>query len=582
MRSPMLRKAMVILTLSCMLLALIHPSPRALAQDNQATLALPRLADAAEAGAPGQADTAPAGVDAASPSSPEIVGGWEADPGEWPWQVWLIVQMAEGMSACGGSLIQSRWVLTAAHCVYDEFTGEYVPPVAVEVVLGEHDLTVYEGSEQVRGVIQVAGHPAYTPASFDNDLALLKLDLPATLNGRVAYVPLATSPADDELAEPDDLVTVTGWGTTAPGGNLSDVLMELTLPLVSNTKCGMKYLGMTITPNMICFGLANGGQSACQGDSGGPWVVPDGNDGWKQVGVVSFGRERCNRSYAVGMRVARFMDWIQQYVASAPPLLTVDEFTSTRGHVGAIIQINGSGFLDVTEVLFSGVTDAGASANAVAADYTVQSDRVIIATVPVGASSGPITVKTAHASATSPTEFIVVYSLAVTHRGNGEVTSSPSGIDCGASCTAEYNSDTAVTLTAQPGVDSIFTGWDGACWGLEAECDLTVRADQSVTATFVLKTESFAVSVGTDGEGDGTITSDPAGIACGDDCAQEYRAGTVITLTATPDPGSEFDGWRGACMGNVATCEVAVVAATSVTAAFTVELQGVYLPSILR
>jgi hypothetical protein len=92
-----------------------------------------------------------------------------------------------------------------------------------------------------------------------------------------------------------------------------------------------------------------------------------------------------------------------------------------------------------------------------------------------------------------------------------------------------------------------------------------MTAAASVTATFGVTTFNLSVTKG--GAGTGTVTSAPAGISCGADCAEAYASGTVVTLTATPAAGSAFTGWSGACTGT-GTCTVTMTAAVSVTATF--------------
>ena len=150
--------------------------------------------------------------------------------------------------------------------------------------------------------------------------------------------------------------------------------------------------------------------------------------------------------------------------------------------------------------------------------------------------------------------------------GSGEVTSSPPGIDCGATCSRVYTSGTQITLTATADVSSEFSGWSGACTGTNTDCQVTLDADDVVTATFQLKT--FALDVNTTGSGSGSVTSSPAGIDCGSTCMQDYEIDTPITLTAVPDANSEFVGWGGACSGSQNTCNVTLTDALSVTAEF--------------
>ena len=158
--------------------------------------------------------------------------------------------------------------------------------------------------------------------------------------------------------------------------------------------------------------------------------------------------------------------------------------------------------------------------------------------------------------------------LFVTKGGNGmgTVTSAPAGINCGVDCDQTYTANQMVTLTAAPSTGSTFTGWSGGgCTGT-GTCTVTMTAAITVTATFTLQT--FALTVTKAGNGAGTVTSNPAGIACGADCNQSYNYNTMVALTATPSTGSTFTGWSGACTGTGA-CNVTMTAARNVTATFT-------------
>ncbi len=162
----------------------------------------------------------------------------------------------------------------------------------------------------------------------------------------------------------------------------------------------------------------------------------------------------------------------------------------------------------------------------------------------------------------------VSYALTVSKAGTGTgtVSSSPAGINCGATCSANFASGASVTLTAAPATGSSFAGWSGACTGTGI-CTVSMTAARSVTATF--NTVNYALTVSKTGAGTGTVGSVPAGINCGATCSANYASGASVTLTATPATGSSFAGWSGACTGT-GTCIVSMTAARSVTATFNV------------
>jgi Divergent InlB B-repeat domain len=158
--------------------------------------------------------------------------------------------------------------------------------------------------------------------------------------------------------------------------------------------------------------------------------------------------------------------------------------------------------------------------------------------------------------------------LAVTKggTGSGSVMSSPTGIDCGSTCTADFDFGTSVTLTAGAGANSTFAGWGGACSGT-GTCVVTMDDARSVTATFNLVKQTL--TVGKAGTGSGSVSSSPAGIDCGSTCSADFDHGTVVTLTPAPSANSAFAGWSGACSGS-GSCQVTMDAAKSVTATFNI------------
>ena len=151
--------------------------------------------------------------------------------------------------------------------------------------------------------------------------------------------------------------------------------------------------------------------------------------------------------------------------------------------------------------------------------------------------------------------------------GGGTVTSSPAGINCGADCSESYNSGTTVTLTAAAATGSAYGSWNGCNSVAGAICTVSMTAAKTVTVTFNLQPQTFALTVGKAGAGGGTVTSSPAGITCGADCSESYNSGTTVTLTPAAATGSVFGSWSG-CNSVSGEISVSMSTARTVTATF--------------
>ena len=161
----------------------------------------------------------------------------------------------------------------------------------------------------------------------------------------------------------------------------------------------------------------------------------------------------------------------------------------------------------------------------------------------------------------------ITYPLTVSKQGTGTgtVSSAPTGIACGGTCSTNYNAGTGVVLTAAAASGSTFAGWSGACTGTASTCTVSMNAAKSAVANFTV-IPSFVLTTTTTGQG--TIASTPTGIACGSTCTSSFNSGTTVTLVPTAASGFVFTGWSGACTGSGA-CSVTMSAATSVGATFT-------------
>ncbi|HYA50601.1 MAG TPA: hypothetical protein VEG33_05475, partial [Streptosporangiaceae bacterium] len=182
-----------------------------------------------------------------------------------------------------------------------------------------------------------------------------------------------------------------------------------------------------------------------------------------------------------------------------------------------------------------------------------------------------------HGLTTQPLEH-QTYTLSASGAGTGSgtVTSNPAGISCAIAsaaasgdCSESFGTGMRVALTATPGTGSAFVAWGGACAGA-ADCQLEMSQARAVAATFnLLPPSQFALTITAAGRGSGTISSTPAGIACGTACSASFDSATVVTLAATAATGSVFAGWSGACTGT-GSCQVTMSQAKGVTATWNV------------
>lgn len=156
--------------------------------------------------------------------------------------------------------------------------------------------------------------------------------------------------------------------------------------------------------------------------------------------------------------------------------------------------------------------------------------------------------------------------LTVSLVGSGSGTVTGTGISCPSTCSASYDDGTTVDLSATPEPNSVFTGWSGGGCSGTAACQVVLNADTTVTATFAPVQHQLTITLDGNGSGSGTVTG--PSISCPDTCSASYDEGTIVDLTATPDPNSEFIGWTGGGCSGTGTCQVVLGADTTVIATF--------------
>ncbi|NXF94103.1 FA10 factor, partial [Eubucco bourcierii] len=232
-----------------------------------------------------------------------ITGGTLCHRGHCPWQV--LIRNSKDIGFCGGSLISTRWVVTAAHCL------DLVRPHHVTV--GDFDKYQREFKEQKIKVEQSWTHPHYDSNNYNSDIALLYLSSNVILNEYAIPICLPSPNLATLLSEEGRIGMVSGWGATHHRGSSLRFLMKVRLPIVSLETC-QQSTERLVTDNMFCAGYNTEVADACKGDSGGPFTVSYHNT-WFLLGIVSWGEGCADKGkYGVYTRVSNYIPWIKEIV----------------------------------------------------------------------------------------------------------------------------------------------------------------------------------------------------------------------------------------------------------------------------
>ncbi|KAF1556128.1 Kallikrein-11, partial [Eudyptes schlegeli] len=226
-----------------------------------------------------------------------ILGGSECPTSAHPG---LVLLFYFDQHQCGGALLSTQWVLTAAHCQTSH----------IQVLAGEHSLAGLTGQEQYAMAVDVVVHPGFDSAEGDNayahDLMLLRVDPPFTITPYVQPLALPRRPPATGTN-----CTVMGWGTTtSPQESFPDTPQCVNVTLVGDNECRLVY-GSKVTEDMLCAGVAAGGKDSCQGDSGGPLVCNG-----VLHGIVSWGDHPCGQAGKPGVysEVYNYLPWIRETI----------------------------------------------------------------------------------------------------------------------------------------------------------------------------------------------------------------------------------------------------------------------------
>ncbi|XP_050995816.1 granzyme M [Acomys russatus] len=243
---------------------------------------------------------------AGNTSETQIIGGQEAVPHSRPYMASL---QKERSHVCGGVLVHPKWVLTAAHCLSE-------PVKQLRLVLGLHWLYNHQEPGLTFYIKEAIKHPGYNKYSYENDLALLKLDGRVQPSRNVRLLALPRKPRAKPAAGAQ--CSTAGWGMTHQGGHPARALQELDLRVLDTRMCNnSRFWNGALVDSMLCLKAETNSQGPCKGDSGGPLVCGKG----QVAGILSFSSKSCTDIFnpPVATAVAPYSSWIRKIIGRWAP-----------------------------------------------------------------------------------------------------------------------------------------------------------------------------------------------------------------------------------------------------------------------
>nr|API81376.1 venom toxin [Hemiscorpius lepturus] len=251
----------------------------------------------------------------AASRQPVIAGGWISQPSAWPWVVAILTSnLRVEKFLCGGTMVSTKYILTAAHCFRRNGVDQNRIPVArfiIRVGSNEND------QGQAHRIKKIMIHEQYRVGQHYNDIAIIEVNEPIVLSFFVRTICLPSSELQGRRMVGHEVVVV-GWGDQSFGGIRDNKLREVNISVLDREQCNNAYSTLAsrsipkgVTSQFICAGDPEGGKDACQADSGGPLMMPSSSE-WTIVGIVSFGYGCAQRGFpGVYTKVSAYLNWIR-------------------------------------------------------------------------------------------------------------------------------------------------------------------------------------------------------------------------------------------------------------------------------